>query len=273
MSVTLRLRAGTSPSPGLRLDLRGVLPTTLVALDAAAIERLPLGQGRGTVPLAECFDVARQGDDARLVLQGDLSRCDRIGWQMAGGGLVVEGAAGDWAGAGMTAGRLHVQGSARDLAGCEMAGGELQVDGNVGDFAASAQPGNLDGMRGGTLVVRGHAGQRLADRMRRGTVFVHGDVGDFMASRLVAGTIAIAGRVGAHAGYGMRRGSLVFAGPAPQIPDTYVPAIVGTPVIWQLLARSLQRQGGAFSGLAQRAVRRHLGDLAVGGRGEWLLAD
>ncbi len=268
MSVTLRLRS----TPDLRLDLRGLLPTALAGLDANAIEKLPLGLGRETLPLGEYFDVARLGDEPLLVLQGDLSRCDRIGWQMAGGRLVVTGDAGDWLGAGMTAGQLHVQGSARDLAACEMAGGELQIDGNVGDFAASAQPGNLDGMRGGTLVVRGNAGQRFADRMRRGTVFVHGDAGDFFASRLVAGTIAIAGQVGAHPGYGMRRGSLVFAGPAPALPQTTVPAIVGTPVIWQLLARSLQRQGGAFSGLAQRAVQRHLGDLAVGGRGEWLLA-
>ncbi len=268
MSVTLRLRA----APALRLDLRGLLPTTLAGLDAPAIERLPLGQGRGTAPLAEFFDVARQGDDARLVLQGDLSRCDRIGWQMTGGRLLVEGAAGDWLGASMSGGHLHLQGSARDMAACEMAGGELLVDGSVGDFAASAQPGNLDGMRGGTLVIRGSAGQRLADRMRRGTVFVHGDAGDFLASRMVAGTVAVAGRVGAHAGYGMRRGSIVFAGPAPAVPATCVPAIAGSPVAWQLLARSLQRQGGAFGGLAQRPVQRHLGDLAVGGRGEWLLA-
>jgi formylmethanofuran dehydrogenase subunit C len=39
-----------------------------------------------------------------------------------------------------------------------------------------------------------------------------------------------------------------------------------------LLARSLASHGGPFAGLAGRAVRRHLGDLAVGGRGEWLLA-
>lgn len=268
MSVTLRLRA----APDLRLDLRALQPVLLAAMDASAIERLPLGHGRGSVPLAEFFDVARLGDEPLLVLQGDLSRCDRIGWQMAGGRLIVAGSAGDWLGAGMSAGQLQVQGSARDLVACEMSGGELQVDGNVGDFAASAQPGSMDGMRGGTLVVRGHAGQRLADRMRRGTVFLHGDAGDFMASRLVAGTLAVAGRVGAHAGYGMRRGSIVFAGAAPQVPASYVPAIVGTPVAWQLLARSLQRQGGAFAGLAARPVQRHLGDLAVGGRGEWLLA-
>jgi formylmethanofuran dehydrogenase subunit C len=106
-------------------------------------------------------------------------------------------------------------------------------------------------------------------------VFLLGDAGDFFASRLVAGTIAVAGRVGAHPGFLMRRGSLVFAGAAPALPETYVPAIAPTPVAWQLLARSLQRAGArlhpAFEGLAARPPQRWLGDTAAGGRGEWLV--
>ena len=105
--------------------------------------------------------------------------------------------------------------------------------------------------------MRGRAGDRFADRMRRGTALVFGDVGDFLASRLVAGTIAIGGRAGAHVGYGMRRGSVVFAGVAPLIAPTFVPALADAPVAWQLLARDLARHGGPFAGLpARRIVRR-----------------
>lgn len=267
MSTRLRLRQ----PPGLRLDLRGLTPAALAGLDAAAIERLPLAQGRHGVPLAEFFDVSVEGEGDTLVFEGDLSRCDRIGWQMAAGRIVVEGPAGDHAGAGMTAGVLQVQGDAGHLAACEMAGGELHVDGNVGDFAAGAQPGSLDGMRGGSVIVRGHAGARCGDRMRRGTVLVFGDAGDFLASRMVAGTLAIAGRAGAHVGYGMRRGSLVFAGIAPTVAPTFVPAISEAPVIWQLLARDLARHGGPFAELPSQPVRRHLGDLAAGGKGELII--
>lgn len=267
MTIRLRLRQ----APDLRLDLRGLLPAALAGLDAAAIERLPIAQGRHRVPLAEFFDVALQGDADTLVLEGDLSRCDRIGWQLAAGRIVVEGPAGDHAGACMTAGDLHIRGHAGQLAGCEMAGGRLLVEGDVGDFAASAQPGSLDGMRGGTFIVRGNAGLRLADRMRRGTLLVFGDAGDFFASRMVAGTVALGGRVGAHVGYGMRRGSLVFAGPAPAVAPTFVPAIAGAPVFWQLLARDLARHGGPFAELPARPIRRHLGDLAAGGKGELIL--
>ena len=265
--IRLRLRQ----APGLRLDLRGLTPAALAGLDAAAIERLPLAQGRHALPLAEFFDVTAEGDGDTLVFEGDLSRCDRIGWQMAAGRIVVEGPVGDHAGAGMTAGVLQVQGDAGLLAACEMAGGELRIDGNVGDFAASAQPGSLDGMRGGSLVVRGNAGARCGDRMRRGTVLVFGDAGDFLASRMVAGSIALGGSAGAHVGYGMRRGSLVFAGAAPTVAATFVPAISEAPVIWQLLARDLARHGGPFAALPSRRVQRHLGDLAAGGKGELLI--
>lgn len=259
--------------PKLRIDLHGVLPAGLCELDAAAIERLPLRHGRDELALAELFAVsALPGDDAEtLRLEGDLSRFDCIGSGMVAGTLQVDGDVGDALGQQMRGGTIVVAGSARDLAGCEMAGGRLEVRGDVGDFAAGPLPGSLDGMRGGTLVVRGHAGHRFADRMRRGNALLHGDAGDFLASRLVAGSIAIGGGCGAHPGYGMRRGTLVFCGAQPEPPPTFVPTAHEIAVFWQLLARELQREGGPFERLAARRPRRHVGDLAVAGKGEWLL--
>jgi len=264
---TLRLRR----PPPLRLDLRGITPLALAARSVSDVERRPVGHGNRLLPLAEFFSVSARDDDT-LVFEGDLARCDRLGWQMDGGRLVVDGAAGDYTGACMTAGEITVSGDSGALAACEMAGGSLTVAGSVGDFAASILPGSLDGMRGGQLVVRGRAGARLGDRMRRGTVVVYGDVGDFVASRLVAGTIAIGGRPGTHGGYAMRRGSVVFAGSAPQPLPTFVPAIADVPVFWQLLARDLARHGGPFDKLHMRRIERHLGDLGADGRGEWVVA-
>lgn len=258
-------------APALRLDLRGLTPRALAGLDAGAVARLPIGLGAGLVPLGECFGIAARADDT-LVLDGDLSRCDRIGWQLDGGRITVLGPAGDHAGGCMSAGELVVHGDAGALAACEMAGGQLTVHGSVGDFAASTLPGSMDGMRGGLLVVRGNAGARFGDRMRRGTAVVFGDTGDFLASRMVAGTIAIGGRPGAHGGHGMRRGSIVFAAAAPDPEPTFVPAGADAPVFWQLLARDLALHGGPFAGLPARRPRRHLGDAAAGGKGEWIVA-
>ncbi len=265
---TLRLRQPTA----LRLDLRGLTPNKLGALAAADVERLFVGHGNRLQPLKEFFSVSARGADAALVFEGDLSRCDRIGWQMDGGRLIVDGAVGDYVGACMRAGEITVWGHAGALAGCEMAGGTLTIEGSVGEFAASTLPGSMDGMRGGSLIVRGSAGARLADRMRRGTVVVFGDVGDFCASRLVAGTVAVGGHPGAHGGYAMRRGSIVFATAAQAPSPTFVPAIADVPVFWQLLARDLARHGGPFEGLAARTIERHLGDLAADGKVEWIVA-
>lgn len=267
--VTLSLKAASA----LRVDLRGVLPAPLAALSPAQIERVPVTHGNQTLALAELFTVAVDGspgaagaDEIRLV--GDCARIDRIGWLLAAGRIVVEGAAGDCVGGGMSGGDLLVRGSAGLMAAVEMAGGRLTIDGDVGDHAASILPGSIDGMRGGTLVVRGRAGARFADRMRRGTAVVFGDAGDFLASRLVAGTVAIGGRAGLHAGFGMRRGSVVFAGAAPAQPPTFVAAQAEAPVIWQLMARDLASHGGPFAGLAARRPQRLLGDVAADGKGE-----
>ena len=268
MSVHLQLSA----APALRVDLRGITPAACAGLTVAQIENLPVTHGNQTLPLAEWFKVTQGAGPAdELILQGDLSRFDRIGWQMTSGTILGDGSVGDYLGGGMSGGIVVARGNAGVLAACEMAGGSLTVEGSVGDFAASTLPGSMDGMCGGTFIVKGDAGERFADRMRRGSALVFGNAGDFPASRMVAGTVAIGGSVGAHVGYGMRRGSVVLAGAAPQIATTFVPALVDAEVFWQLLARDLARHGGPFAALPSRRIARHLGDLGAGGKGELII--
>jgi formylmethanofuran dehydrogenase subunit C len=266
----LRLRQ----APALRVDLRGITPRGLVALSAAEVAQLRVGHGNEQLALGEFFSIAPSAQDEALHFEGDLGRFDRIGWQMDGGHLRVDGHAGHYAGGCMVGGTVQIDGHAGLLAACEMAGGSLHVAGNVGDFAASTLPGSMDGMRGGSFVVGGHAGDRFGDRMRRGSAVVHGDAGAFLGSRMVAGTIAVGGQVGAHAGYAMHRGSIVLAAANAAPPEdlaaslSFVANRTPTPVFWALLARDLARHGGAFAGLAARRIERHLGDLSADGKGE-----
>ncbi len=296
----LRLKA----QPDFRVDFGGVLPARLAGMTADEVARVEVRHGNAMLALGELFDIATLDGEvgagaadainqsvveassgmhpaattqghaeppSELRLEGDLSRFDAIGQGLDGGVLRIDGAVGDRLGLSMRAGDIRVQGAAGQLAGCEMAGGLIEIAGDVGDFAAGVLPGSMDGMRGGTLIVRGNAGARCGDRMRRGTVVLHGDAGDFLASRLVAGTIAVAGRVGAHCGYGMRRGTLVFAGPPPAAPSSFVSTHQDIVVFWTLLRRSLAYHGGRFAALPECAPRRLVGDLAVDGKGEWLL--
>lgn len=276
MSATLGWCLRLKAQPDFRVDFGGVLPARLAAMTAAEVARVEIRHGNEMLALGELFNVAALGGGTaelspELRLEGDLSRFDAIGQGLDGGVLRIDGAVGDRLGLSMRGGEIRVQGSAGQLAGCEMAGGLIEVEGDVGAFAAGALPGSMDGMRGGTLIVRGKAGARCGDRMRRGTVVLHGDAGDFLASRMVAGTIAVAGRVGAHCGYGMRRGTLVFAGPQPPTPPTFVATQHDIAVFWALLRRSLAYHGGLFASLPAPAPRRLVGDLAVDGKGEWLL--
>ena len=263
--------------PALRVDLRGITPAALAELSLAQIGQLRVSHGNAMLALAELFDVAPGTEEGVLRFEGDLGRFDRIGWQMDGGRIRVEGDAGHYTGGCMRGGALQIDGSAGLLAACEMAGGSIDVKGDVGAFAASTLPGSMDGMRGGTLVVHGHAGERFGDRMRRGSALVHGDAGAFLGSRMVAGTIAVGGKAGAHAGYGMRRGSIVFAGLGAALPAgieaalTFVPNQTATPVFWALLSRDLARHGGAFAALPTRRIERHLGDLSADGKGELIV--
>lgn len=296
----LRLKA----QPDFRVNFGGVLPARLAGMTADEVARVEVRHGNAMLALGELFDIATLDGEvgagaadainqsvveassgmhpaattqghaeppSELRLEGDLSRFDAIGQGLDGGVLRIDGAVGDRLGLSMRAGEIRVQGAAGQLAGCEMAGGLIEIAGDVGDFAAGVLPGSMDGMRGGTLIVRGNAGARCGDRMRRGTVVLHGDAGDFLASRLVAGTIAVAGRVGAHCGYGMRRGTLVFAGPSPAVPSSFVSTHQDIVVFWTLLRRSLAYHGGRFAALPARAPYRLVGDLAVDGKGEWLL--
>ena len=271
--ITLRVKH----APLLRIDAHTLLPSTLAALTADEIERRPLWHGTERISLADLFDVrvadaSNQADAPSLVFAGDMRRFDRIGWQMDGGRLVVEGHAGDLTGAQMTAGTLVVDGDAGSFTACQLAGGRVEIGGNTGEFAAGSLPGDLDGMRGGTLIVRGDAGARFGDRMRRGTALVFGNAGAFAASRMVAGTIGIVGGVGEHLAYGMRRGSLLLLG-AQAVPDNRFAENHGdVDVFWRLLSRSLAREGGPFGELTQASMRRFAGDISVDGKGEVLLA-
>jgi formylmethanofuran dehydrogenase subunit C len=260
-------------APRLRVDLRGLLPSALATQSARGIAQFRVWHGNEPLPIGELFDIAVRSNDTEptLRLEGDLTRFDHLGRGMEGGRIEVVGNVGDYAGAQMSGGSLRIGGDAGMFAACEMRGGALDVEGNVGHFAASALPGSMDGMRGGSLTVRGSAGERLGDRMRRGTVIVHGDVGDYAASRMVAGTIAVAGAVGTHPAFGMRRGTLLLLRARPALPPTFVATGHDIAVFWQLLARSLQRAGGAFADLPTRRPQRLAGDLAVEGKGEVLL--
>jgi formylmethanofuran dehydrogenase subunit C len=152
------------------------------------------------VLLAEFFRVVPT--TAMGLFDGDLSRLDRVGWQLAGR-IHVDGNVGHYAGGCMSAGELLSAGAGL-LAACEMAGG-IFTAGDVDDFAAST-------CRAWTQARRHPSSSRvrrcaIRDRMRRGSAIVHGDAGD---SGLAPGAGTTPSRAPRSAcGLGHARGSVV----------------------------------------------------------------
>ena len=272
-TTTLRVRS----EPGCRVDAAGLLPAALAALPLAEIGRIVLPAGNERCAAGDLFDISRTegdgtGNDAALVIEGEVPWIDHLGAHLAEGCIDVHGSSGNHAGFRMAGGELRISGNTGDFTGCQMSGGRLTVGGDGGDFTAGPLPGAMEGMTGGTLTIHGNTGARLGDRMRRGLVLVGGDAGECAASRLVAGTIGIAGKLAPHFGYGMRRGTLLLVREPVSLPPTFTGGGQGFAVFWSLLVRSLAAEMAPFSTLkASSLPRRYTGDLAVDGRGELLL--
>ena len=83
----------TRARPPERLDLSPLVPHRLAGQSAAGIEAIELQTTRHKICVGDAFHL-RLGDVDRIRIEGDCDRLDRIGEQMTGGELVVEGDAG-----------------------------------------------------------------------------------------------------------------------------------------------------------------------------------
>src|SRR5262249_39025081 len=254
-----------------RIDLAPLTASSIAGKTASEIGSIELWSGNRALQLADTFAVSGQSDGT-IEIHNSCDQLDRIGAGMSDGRLTVRGDAGGYLGAKMSGGTIVVEGSAGPWAGTGMTAGLIHIHGNAGDFLAAAIPGDHNGMKGGAIVLTGNAGDRAGDRMRRGNVLIEGNAGDYCASRMVAGTLAVWGQVGKSPGVAVRGGTLLVR----QVP-AYVPTFNDCgeyPLSFlTLLARSWRKLPGKFAGLPDEGfkVRRFMGDLANGGRGEILV--
>jgi formylmethanofuran dehydrogenase subunit C len=254
--------------PDQRLDLSPLVPARLKDLKPKEIEALAIGTTRETLTVGDAFKLKGK-DVASISFVGTDARCDKIGFELKDGAIVVDGDAGAYLGERMKGGSIEVKGSAGVLAGASMLRGRIAIAGDVGERAGGIAVGETLGMRGGALVIGGNAGPMLGERMRRGLVVVNGDAGDYAGGRMVAGTILFKRGVGRGAGYGLRRGSLIFLEPPKDILPTFGDCGVLEFDYLRLLERSFRAAGQTIK-LGDRA-RRLMGDMSVLGKGEMLI--
>jgi formylmethanofuran dehydrogenase subunit C len=269
--VTLVLTLKAPPPAGV--DLSPLVPERLAGLGARGIEALHLECAGRIIPAGELFSVSGEAA-GELIIEGGSGRLDRIGQGMARGAIMVRGDAGAYVGRGLRGGSITVEGNAGAYCGSGMKEGMIRIRGNAGDFLGAALPGEHRGMQGGIVLVQGNAGDRAGDRMRRGMLLIEGGCGDYCASRMGAGTIAVLGPAGANLGFAMRRGTVILSHGA-HLPPTF--GDFGTHDLGFLrLLQGAWRSGvpgSRFAAIGDNAVRvrRFVGDLANGGKGEVLV--
>jgi formylmethanofuran dehydrogenase subunit C len=266
--LVLRLRQ----RPDQRLDLSPLVPHLLAGKAAAEIERIELQTTKRRATVGDVFRL-RIGDADQLRIEGACDRLDRVGQDMDGGEILVEGDVGIQAGRGIRGGRLAIEGSAGGWTASGMSGGCIEISGAAGDRLGGPLPGETAGMRGGIVVVRGKAGDRAGDRMRRGTIIIEGNTGAHAGSRMIAGTLILCRNCGPMPGYLMRRGTIVLAGDCEELSPTFVDCGTHALVAMRLIAQFAGPYSKRAASLVGGRLRRLAGDMAVLGKGELFMKD
>jgi formylmethanofuran dehydrogenase subunit C len=173
--------------------------------------------GKEKAKLGDLFELEKEGDDAKLVLEGDFSRVKWIGARMDEGEILVKGSIGDHVGAYMSGGKIVVEGDALDWIGAEMKSGEIVVEGSARNYVGCAYWGNATGMSGGKIVVKGDASNYVGEKMAGGEIEIFGNAGDFIGTEMKDGSIVIHGSCG-FVGGDMKGGIIKVRGSFEVIP-------------------------------------------------------
>jgi formylmethanofuran dehydrogenase subunit C len=265
-ALTFTLRA----KPDQRLDLSPLTPDRLKHLSIDEIAGLELQTTKWRATAGDVFDI-QEGDAAELRFEGGSDRFDRLGHEMRGGSIIVDGDAGSQAGRLMAGGVLEIRGNTGPWTGSGMRAGHIKISGNAGDWLGGPLAGELAGMRGGLIHVKGDAGREAGHRLRRGIVAIEGNAGPYAGRAMIAGTLVIAGRAGALPGYLMRRGTMVLGQSPADLSPSFNYCGRAEFIFTQLLSSELQQAKIRMAGMLTKPLRRYAGDLAVRGKGEILV--
>lgn len=232
--------------------------------------------GNVAEPLGKLFEISElAGEEAVLILEGDLSHVRDLGAGMTGGRMVVRGDVGPRLAVRMSGGEIEVDGRVGPWAFAEMAGGIARIRGQAGDYLGAALPESRRGMRDGLILVEGSVGEEAGLAMRRGLIAVTGALGGGVGHDLIAGTILGFGPAGRPIGPGMKRGSIVLRdvqGTRAEVFPTFELAGEFRPTWLSLYLQRLKEMGFPVpEGWGDGGWERWNGDLARGGQGEVLI--
>jgi len=199
------------PKTEFVVTVEAELTPDLAEKDVEEIKKFKVYYGKDVVELGELFEVTKEGNDKKLVLEGDFSRVKWIGCRMSDGEIVVKGNVGANCGAYMAGGKIVIEGDADDWLGAEMKDGEIVVKGNAANLVGCAYYGDATGTSGGKITIEGNAGNYIGEKMAGGEIEIKGNAGDFIGTEMKGGTIIIHGNCG-FVGGDMKAGEIKIGG-------------------------------------------------------------
>jgi formylmethanofuran dehydrogenase subunit C len=182
-----------------------ISPDFVAGKSLREIELTQVWEGNRKVKLRSLFKIEGETgpspNDCTIKVSGNMSAVRRIGYEMTGGMVQVDGDAGMYLGKRMRGGSITVTGNAGSWLGTQMRNGQIEVKGNAGDSIGGSIRGGTKGMRGGIITIHGHCGTEAGAWMRNGTIRIRGNCDIYAGIHMKNGTIVVerncAGRVGA----------------------------------------------------------------------------
>jgi len=205
------------PKTEFAVTVEAEITPDLATREVEEVKKFKVYYGNRQVELGELFDVRKEGDDKKIVLEGDFGRVKWIGCRMSDGEIIVKGNVGANCGAYMAGGRIVIEGDADDWLGAEMKNGEIIVKGNAANLIGCAYYGDATGMSGGRIIIEGNAGNYVGEKMAGGEIVIKGNAGDFIGTEMKGGVITIHGNCG-FVGGDMKAGEIRIGGSFELLP-------------------------------------------------------
>ncbi len=195
-----------------------ISPDFVAGKSLREIELTQVWEGNRRVKLGSLFKIAGEmgsaPNDCTIRIRGNVSAVRRIGYEMSGGSIQVDGDAGMYLGERMKGGMITVAGNAGSWLGTQMRGGHIEVKGNTGDSIGGSVRGGTKGMRGGTIKIHGDCGTEAGAWMQNGMIRIGGSCDLYAGMHMKNGTVVVErdcqGRVGAQ----MTGGKVIVLGNA-----------------------------------------------------------
>jgi formylmethanofuran dehydrogenase subunit C len=215
------------------IDAPDLGPDGIIGKSLDEICKIEIWEGNRKINLGEIFDVNGEKVDKLEELSirviGDVSKVKRIGQNMSGGNIQIDGNAGMYLGNKMKGGSIIVSGDVRSWLGSSMLGGMIEVKGNAGDFVGASYRGKNEGMKGGMILIHGDAGNEIGCWMKGGIIQIMGNSEAYPGMHMKNGTIYVGKNCLCRAGAQMSGGKIIINGKIPEIlPSFTIESISGS---------------------------------------------